>query len=133
MNHAIKLISLSNDNFEAFLRHPVNDRMILLPVTVQEAMDTEDTSAGHDVPFNIIKKIATQTAHVVVDIFKASLQIGISPNTLKTAKVIPIFKAGDKSSSKNYRSISMPSTLPKLLEKLALRRLAERGKHNIPS
>jgi len=124
-----------NDNFETFLRHPVNDRMSLPPVTVQEVLDTikstKDTSAGHDeIPIKLIKKIAPYIAHVLVDIFNASFQTGTFPDTLKIAKVIPIFKAGDKNSINNYRPISMLSTLAKLLEKLALRRLEEYCKRN---
>nr|XP_027222593.1 uncharacterized protein LOC113814735 [Penaeus vannamei] len=108
---------------------------INVSVTVQEVLDTikstKDTSAGHDeIPIKLFKKIAPYIAHVLVDIFNASFQTGTFPDTLKIAKVIPIFKAGDKNSINNYRPISMLSTLAKLLEKLALRRLEEYCKRN---
>ena len=40
-------------------------------------------------------------------IFKLSFKKGIVPNALKVAKVIPIFKSGEKDSVKNYRPISV--------------------------
>ena len=42
----------------------------------------------------------------------------IFPCTFKTAKVVPIFKTGDKNSVNNYRPISLLPNLSKVLEKL---------------
>ena len=43
---------------------------------------------------------------------------GIVPEKLKTAKVVPIFKKGDRSLASNFRPISLLSVFDKLLEKL---------------
>ena len=48
-------------------------------------------------------------------LFNLAFQFGMFPLCLKTAKVIPVFKSGDKS---NYRSISILLTFSKILEKL---------------
>ena len=40
------------------------------------------------------------------------------PICLKTAKVVPVHKTGDKNEVKNYRSISILSIFSKILEKL---------------
>ena len=45
------------------------------------------------------------------------------PIQFKIAKVIPIFKAGDRASMDNYRPISLLSTFSKILEKLVAARL----------
>jgi len=52
-----------------------------------------------------------------------SLEKGTFPSCLKTAKVIPIFKKGDKNDVANYRTISLTNPLAKILEKLMHNRL----------
>jgi hypothetical protein len=48
---------------------------------------------------------------------------GYFPDTLKTAKIEPIFKNGNEQDMKNYRPISILSVFPKILEKLMFNRL----------
>ena len=50
-------------------------------------------------------------------IFNLSLYNGVVPAQLKIAKVIPIHKAGDKSSMDNYRPISLLTLISRALEK----------------
>ena len=54
----------------------------------------------------------------LVNIINKSFELGICPNSLKLAKVIPIFKAGNKTEVNNYRPISLLSTRSKIIEKL---------------
>ncbi|MFN9899954.1 MAG: hypothetical protein ACK55Z_14425, partial [bacterium] len=48
---------------------------------------------------------------------------GTVPQQFKIAKVIPLFKAGDKSLPDNYRPISLLSCFSKILEKVVGLRL----------
>lgn len=50
-------------------------------------------------------------------IINMSLQTGTVPSAWKKAKVIPLFKSGDKNNTDNYRPISVLPALSKLLEK----------------
>ena len=43
--------------------------------------------------------------------------MGVVPNKLKCAKVIPVFKKGEKSDMDNYRPVSVLPTVSKILEK----------------
>ena len=56
-------------------------------------------------------------------IFNKSVFEGVVPSQLKIAKVIPIFKTGDKTKLINYKSISILPTLSTLLERLICNRM----------
>ena len=57
-------------------------------------------------------------APVLAYYFSCAFKLGVFPNYFKTAKVIPIFKSGNKNLVSNYRSISLLTTLSEVLEKL---------------
>ena len=61
----------------------------------------------------------------LVLIFNKSVLTGEYPDELKIAKVIPLFKSGDKTLVNNYRPISLLSIINKLFEKLIYKRLRE--------
>ena len=54
-----------------------------------------------------------------------SFVTGVYPDQLKTAKVVPVFKKGDKLLVSNYRPISLLSNLNKIYEKIVYKRLNE--------
>ena len=45
------------------------------------------------------------------------------PSEEKTAKVTPIYKSGDRSSTEKYRTISVLSVLSKVIERIILQQL----------
>lgn len=51
-------------------------------------------------------------------IFNHSLETGIYPHQLKTAKLVPIFKEGDKLKPSSYRPISVLSVINTIFEKI---------------
>ena len=59
-----------------------------------------------------VEKISTPLAHV----FNMSLQEGIVPLEWKEANIIPLFKKVSRNKSINYRPVSLPSVICKLLE-----------------
>ena len=56
-------------------------------------------------------------------IINLTLKKGIFPDSLKIAKVIPIFKQGSRSSCSDYRPISVLSALRKIFERCILNQL----------
>ena len=52
-----------------------------------------------------------------------AFELRLFPKNFKTAKVIPIFKSGNKQNIQNYLPISLLSSLTKILEKLIKNRL----------
>ena len=73
---------------------------------------------------NIIIDVYDSIKVILFKILKASLEETVFPEKLKIAKVIPVFKKGDKENIENYRLIS---TLPvsKMLERIVYNRLYE--------
>ena len=62
-------------------------------------------------------------SHKLSLMFNNCINNGIYPNVLKTAKVIPIFKTGNRSDPGNYRPISILSDVNKIYEELILSRV----------
>lgn len=73
----------------------------------------------------ILKKICREVVPPLTHIFNLSFATGVVPDSLKLAKVIPIYKKGDRSEPGNYRPISLLSVFDKVMEKLMCRRLCE--------
>lgn len=62
-------------------------------------------------------------ATLLMDVFNEIIISGCFPNCLKNARVIPLFKSGDKMEVNNYRPISILQVMSKILEKLLISRL----------
>ena len=56
-------------------------------------------------------------------IINMSIEQGVYPSKLKTAKIVPIFKSGDQSEPDNYRPISLLSVFNRIFEKVMYLRL----------
>ena len=83
-------------------------------------------STGHDnVSSIVVKKTILNIADPLTHIFNSSLRVGVVPNSLKVAKVVPIYKSGPKDQFSNYRPISVLPFFSKLLEKIVNNRLVE--------
>ena len=81
-------------------------------------------SPGYDdIGFNVVKKCFSSLCEPLKYLFNLSIEKGIFPDDLKIAKVIPIYKADDKSDLSNYRPISVLSCFSKILERIMCNRL----------
>ena len=56
-------------------------------------------------------------------LFNASIETSQFPDSLKVARITPIFKDGDKTEKSNYRPISVLPVISKLFEKLVFNQL----------
>ena len=77
-----------------------------------------DELQAHILKQNIVLYIKPLTHLVNTSIIK-----GIFPDELKIAKVIPIFKSGNKDLIENYRPISILSVFTKVFEKVMYKHL----------
>lgn len=92
------------------------------PVSLEEVdkiisnLNSSAASGYDSVSVNIIKNSKAEITSIVTSLINKSFETGIFPDELKIAKVIPIFKGGDKSDPGNYRPVSVLSILSKIIE-----------------
>ena len=69
-------------------------------------------AVGHDgLPISYLVKAADFIYQPLTHIFNTSIASSIFPNEMKIAKVIPLFKSGDRCTTSNYRPISRGSDI----------------------
>jgi hypothetical protein len=124
-----KHIETTTTSHMSWMKNPNQNSIFLEAVTTMELSDLIDNLNLHKSPGtdNIGPKIVHDAKHLLLKplhfIYNLSLESGVVPTQLKTAKVLPIFKKGDTSLPCNYRPISMLSVFEKILEKIMYKRL----------
>ena len=73
----------------------------------------------------VVKLISSHIGKSLTLIINQSLYTGIFPDSMKIAKVVPIFKKDDKSLMNNYRPISVLPALSKVFEKVMHRQITD--------
>ena len=107
-----------NDN-SLFLK-PVDHQEILNIVSQCKSKNSEDND---NLSMAIIKHIISAVIEPFNHICNLSFLTGIVPDSMKIAKIIPLFKSGDKSKFTNYRPVALLPQFSKILEKLFCKRL----------
>ena len=120
-----------DDTFENYLP-PANSsilfsfEMVDAPYLERIIRSIKEASPGYDeIPISVFRENFQMMSEVMVRICNLSLQQGIFPNSLKRAKVIPIFKSDERSCPKNYRPISILCSFAKILEKVVYTQLEQ--------
>ena len=72
---------------------PVDDLEIIR--TVQNCTSKRSTDFS-DISMNLIKKVISKIVKPFAHICNVSFQTGVFPNKMKKAKVIPLYKSGEK-------------------------------------
>lgn len=110
-------------------RRRISSSMYLYPTSVHEIYGLllqlkPFKATGIDAISNkILKACALSLAPILHCIFQKVFETGIYPNVLKLARVVPIFKAGSRDLSENYRPISVLTGINRILESLINERL----------
>jgi hypothetical protein len=109
-----------NENVISFSKNPITFSEI------KEACDQLQSKTSPDfegISLYFVKKVIYAIATPILHVFRQSLCTGIVPSQFKIAKVVPVFKSGDKTNPDNYRPISLLSSFSKILEKVVSIRL----------
>ena len=127
-NLADKIDTSNKHPFDHYLHSPSIYKFHLKQTNPNEIISVINnlpmkTSSGHDkISCIILKEIKNIIAQPLSLLVIQAFNTGVFPSKLKLAKVIPLFKKGDKTSIENYRPISLlPCQSPcmsKVLEKI---------------
>ena len=122
-------IPTTNENFEQFLSNRNETSFNFSKISEMDILKIckilkPKSSAGSDcISTKLLKEIAPLILTPLHHLINLSLETGFVPKQFKIAKVVPIFKSGDKHDYNNYRPISLLSSFSKLMEKVVARQL----------
>jgi Reverse transcriptase (RNA-dependent DNA polymerase) len=125
---AAKLPSV-NTPYTTFLQGNYVDSFNFLPTCSKEVLTITSNlgskaSFGYDlIPLTILKQSIVPISLVIASLINYSLSSGVFPNSLKIAKVCPVFKSGSTKDFSNYRPISLLPSFSKIFEKVVHMRL----------
>lgn len=111
------------------LANNVENSIFFEPVTVSEikniisSLKNTKSSGIDELTTQALKHITDNIIKQLVYLFNLSLEVGLFPDILKMASVLPLYKKDDTKNIENYRQISILSILSKILERVVYNRI----------
>ena len=124
--HKIRVVDKSPLSYIQSTNHKT---MLLRPASEEEienivkSCKKKNSRDYHDLSMTVVQNVITTIKAPLTHICNLSLATGVFPEKMKIAKVIPLFKAGEKNIFNNYRPVSLLPQLSKILEKIFHNRL----------
>jgi hypothetical protein len=120
-----------SNKFKEYLNQKHNKTLTLRelpPETIKkfiDGMESKKSSSFDEISNHLLKELKMELLLPITNIINLSIKQGIFPETLKIAKIVPLFKSGEKNEANNYRPISLLPVLSKLYEKSIYSQLSE--------
>lgn len=111
---------LFNRNEHSMFLTEVTDNEVINLVKNCKSKTSKDCE---DISMILLKRVINSIVSPLTDIFNKSFIQGIFPENMKIAKVVPLYKNGNKNIFTNYRPVSLLPQFSKILEKLFNKRL----------
>ena len=125
-------------HFKNYLQNKIQETFFLAPVSPNDVLkellklDSKKTAGPDGLRPKLLKAVATEIAEPLTILYNKSIENGHFPNYLKLAKVIALFKKGNRFEPENYRPISLLNCFGKIFEKLLYKQFIQFiEKHNI--
>lgn len=124
--HHEKVIKNPNEFFSKVLTPNITDISFNMDDIVNAIKEVGiSAAAGPDqFPAALLKNCAKELSEPLHILFRNSLDTGIIPQQLKSAKITPVYKGGSKGEAKNYRPIALTSHIIKIMEKIIVKSMS---------
>ena len=125
---SLNLTSYTSD-FKHYLPKRVTDSIFMQPTDLAEvfaaimSLKSNKSCVIDYILTKIVKSSANIISKPLSQLINKAFLLGIFPGSLKIAKVVPIYKSGDKPNPSNYRAISLLTCFSKIFEKLIFTRI----------
>ncbi len=116
-DYITKRASVNKFSFEAVDELMVYRLITKLPVSKSVGLDKIST--------NVLQIAAPAVAQPLTNIFNKSIALSQFPSEWKAARVIPVFKKGQRTMLDNYRPISILPVVSKLIERILYNQLSK--------
>ena len=118
-SHVNPVSYIKNTNLDSIVINPVDEHEIVKVIN-----SLKESSPGWDgIHAKVLKSTFYDYIKPVTYICNLCLIQGSFPDSMKIAKVVPLFKSNDSKQISNYRPVSILPVLSKILEKLMYKRL----------
>ena len=99
---------------------------------IDEIIQNLNPNKSSDISPRILKLFRSSISPTLAVLLNNCMMSGVFPDILKIARVIPLYKEGDKNDMSNYRPICLLPVVSKIFEKLLYKRInCFLDKHNI--
>ena len=111
-------------SYTQYLKNRLSSSFFLNPPSIAEVYDEicslrlKNSTGPDDIPSYFVQLAAPIISPYLTYFIETSFKLRIFPNSLKVAKVLPIFKKGSKTIPENFRPISILPALSKIFEKV---------------
>ena len=127
ISNIVQKVKFSNSHFEE-LKHKLDMSLKYKSFNINyisafevkqiiDKMDSNKATGIDEIGPKLLKHCGDYITPAIANIINNSIKNGIFPDALKNARVIPIFKSGDREDPGNYRPISILPTLSKIFER----------------
>ena len=122
-------INTSNLNFETYVKNTESEFTAFQPVTVNHVYQlltglSSNKATGVDkISCKIIKIASPAISDSLTHIFNQAITLSSFPDEWKMARVIPLYKNGQRNVAGNYRPISVLPAISKIMEKILYNQL----------
>ena len=93
---------------------------------VRMNLDLSKASGPDCIPVVVLKNCELELSYMLAELFGKCLKESCFPDCWKVSSVVPVFKnVGERSTAKNYCSVSLLSVVGKVFEKLVNNRIVD--------
>ena len=89
-------------------------------------LDLSKASGSDCIPVIVLKNCETELSYILAKLFNNCLQESCFPDFWKVSSVVPVFKnVGERSTARNYHSVSLLSVVSKVIKKFVNNRIVD--------